>query len=110
VRVAITLSFLAYWTATPSVRAWRAASAPWRRAPGPSLKGVVTAEGILTNASASEPLEKWDAFLHAVVRPDLVVLIGSGGLATILPRTFFAGEGDWQAFVQMVEMNVVPPR
>jgi len=63
-----------------------------------------------SNASASGLVDKWDGFLRALVRDDMVVLIGSDGLATILPRTFFATEEHWQQFRQLVRFNVVAPR
>ncbi|HNS52249.1 MAG TPA: YcxB family protein [Anaerolineae bacterium] len=111
VRLAITIAVLAYWALTPYVRAWREARRPWRQLGSvPSLRGVVSGEGILSNASAASETEKWDSFLRARVRDDLVVLLGSNSMATILPREFFASEDDWQGFRLLVDFNVVRPK
>ncbi len=108
-RTLFTLAALAVWAALPFFRAWRAAEQPWRRsAPRPSLRGVVTPEGIRSNADAGVE-EKWGAFLRARIREDIIVLISSSGLATILPREFFATEDDWRNVRQYVEFNVVSP-
>jgi hypothetical protein len=110
-RSAVSVLLLGAWVSTPYVRAWRAAAEPWRGTDRhPSLKGVITNEGIISNASASGAVDKWDRCLRAFVRDDMVVLVGSDGLATLLPRTFFATEDDWQQFRQLVQFNVIPPR
>lgn len=102
---------LAVWALQPYIRAWRAAAQPWRGPGGaPSLKGIVTSEGIVSDASATGAVEKWDSFLRAHVRDDMVVLLGTDGLATILPREFFSSEDDWQVLRQMVEFNVLRPK
>jgi hypothetical protein len=111
VRHGVTVVLLGAWVSTPYVRAWRAAAEPWRGADRhPSLKGVITNEGILSNASASGSVDRWDRFLRAFVRDEMVVLVGSDGLAILLPRTFFATEDDWQQFRQLVQFNVIPPK
>jgi hypothetical protein len=98
-RHAVTIVLLGYWALQPYVRAWLAATRPWR-APTviPSLRGVISSERIVSNASPAGAVEKRDTFLQARVRDDLVVLLGVDGLATILPRQFFATEDDWQGF------------
>jgi len=111
VRMAFSATLLALWAALPYWRAWRATIAPWRAAGGHlSLKGTITNEGIRSNASEGGNVDKWESFLAARIREDMVVLIGSDGLATILPRTFFASDFDWQAFRHMVEFKVVAPK
>ncbi len=111
IRTALSVTVLVLWAATPYWRAWRAAVAPWRAAKSPlSLRGTITNEGIRSNASAGGDVDRWESFLAARTREDMVVLIGSDGLATILPRTFFAGEFDWQAFRHMVEFKIVTPK
>jgi len=111
VRLAVGIAFLGYWVLQLYVRAWREAARPWRgSAAQPSLKGVISGEGILSNASVTGVPETWDTFLRARVRDDLVVLLGADGLATVLPREFFATEDDWQGFRVMVDFNVVRPK
>jgi hypothetical protein len=109
-RAAASLGIFVYWALPPYIRAWQAARRPFRGpAAGPSLRGVISGEGISSNASSPPEIDKWDSFLRAHVREDLVVLLGSDGLATILPRSFFATEDDWNAFREFVEFNVVVP-
>lgn len=109
-RVALSLLVLAAWAALPFWNAWRAATQPWRnRRGGPSLNGVVTSEGIKSSATGAGTVDKWDTFLRAYLRDDTVVLVGSDGLATVLPREFFVTEDDWRGFRQLVEFNVVSP-
>lgn len=111
IRTAISVTVLVLWAVAPYWRAWRAAIAPWRAAKGPlSLKGTITNEGVSSNAAGGGGVDKWESFLAARVREDMVVLIGSDGLATVLPRTFFASEFDWNAFRHMVEFKVVAPK
>jgi hypothetical protein len=109
-RVVWGVLLLAVWALLPFWQVWRISSQPWRGGrSGPSLKGIIKDEGIVFNANTSDTLEKWSAFLRAHVRDDTVVLIGSDGVATVLPRTFFATEDDWRMFRQLVEFNVVSP-
>lgn len=111
IRTGITALFLLYWAVSPFVASWWAASRQWRKAGGQlSLRGVATDEGVISNALASEALDRWENFLRAHMRADMVVLVGADGLATILPRTFFADEGAWSSFCQMVDFKVAPPR
>ncbi len=111
IRTIFSVALLVLWAAVPYWRAWRAAVAPWRAAKGPlSLMGTITNEGVRSNASGSGSVDKWDSFLAARMREDMVVLIGSDGLATVLPRTFFASEFDWNAFRHLVEFKVVTPK
>lgn len=110
VRTGITALLLFYWALSPTIRSWRFAVNQWRRSGGhTSLKGVVTDEGIRSNALAPDAVDKWDYFVRAHIRPDMVVLQGVDGLATIFPRNFFADESDWTSFQQMVRFNVVVP-
>lgn len=105
------IPFAGSYTKEQWSRGLRAAAEPWRGADRhPSLKGVITNEGILSNASASGSVDRWDRFLRAFVRDDMVVLVGSDGLAILLPRTFFATEDDWQQFRQLVRFNAIPPK
>jgi len=111
VRMLISAGVLGVWAALPYVRAWQAMAQPWRGGRStPNLRGVVTEQGITSNATRTGAEEKWSTFLQAYLHDDIAVLIGSDGLATILPREFFAGEDDWRAFRQVVEFNVTPPR
>lgn len=111
IRTGITALFLLYWAVSPFVASWWAAFRQWRKAGGHlSLRGAATDAGIISNALASEAVDKWENFLRAHVRADLVVLVGADGLATILPHTFFADEGAWTSFCQMVDFKVAPPR
>ena len=109
-RAGISAVVLLSWAGLPYVRAWLAIREPWRSGrPRPSLQGTVTNEGIASDATAPGVVETWDSFNIAHVRDDLIVLGGSDGLATILPRDFFASENDWQAFRQLVQFRVVKP-
>lgn len=111
IRTVLSATLLGLWGAVPYWRAWRASIAPWRTTGSRlSLKGTITEEGISSNASGSDGVDKWESFLGAYIRDDMVVLLGSDGLATILPRTFFASDFEWQAFRHMVEFKVVPPK
>lgn len=102
--------FLLFWAVSPFIQNWRLATNQWRRSGGRiSLKGTITSEGIVSNALGPDVLEKWDSFMRAHARPEIVVLLGADGLATILPRAFFATEADWTSFQQMVSFNVVTP-
>jgi hypothetical protein len=75
-----------------------------------SLTGSISGEGIVSDAPPAGAVEKWESFLRAYEREDMVVLVSANGLATILPRDFFATEDDWPAFLQFVEFNVVTPK
>ena len=110
-RATISIVILTYWISFPYLRAWRAGTRSWRAAAGRlSLKGFANSEGIVCNASATRAVEEWDTFVRAHVREDMVVLVGVNGLATVLPRDFFATEDDWQDFRQLVVFNVVEPK
>lgn len=110
-RSGVSAAILAFWVCMPYLRASREETRSWRASAGHlSLAGVVTSEGILSNASAGGDIEKWDAFVRVHMRDDMVVLVGEDGLATILPRDFFATEDDWQTFRQLVTLNVVEPK
>lgn len=111
IRTGFTALLLLYWAISPFIGAWLAASRQWRKARGKlSLQGAVTDQGIVSNAPAPEAVDKWESFLKAYVRDDLVVLVGADGMATILPRAFFADDNAWAGFCQMVDFKVVRPK
>lgn len=106
----LTGAILVYWVGQPYFRAWRMANRPWQiKNNKPTLQGVVTDKGVTFNANGAWSHEDWSAYLRAFVREETVVLISNNGLLTILPRDFFANEGDWISFKQFVEFNVVAP-
>ena len=114
-RVARTLFMLVViglWVGAPYFNAWNTARRSWRASGGAfGLSGTVGDEGIVLNRSDGGGTidQAWDAFVRAHVKDDLVVLVGVDRTATILPRSFFSDEGDWQSFRQLVEFNVVTP-
>jgi hypothetical protein len=110
VRTGIAALLLFYWALSPTIQSWRVATQQWRKSGSQmSLRGVITDEGIRSNALAPDAMDKWDYFVRAHIRPDMAVLLGVDGLATILPRNFFANESDWMSFRQMVGFKVVVP-
>jgi len=109
-RPVVSMLLLGAWVSPPYVRAWRTAAQAWRGTGQLGLSGVVTDQGIVSNASSSGQVDRWDRVLRAIVRDDIVVLVEANGMATILPRTFFPSEDHWQRFRQLVQLSVVPPR
>lgn len=108
-RTGITALVLGYWSLSPFLRARIVAARQWKAAGGhASLQGEASNQGIRT--SASQELDRWESYLKAVVREDMIVLLGDDGLATVLPRRFFADERDWREFSQLVQFKVQPPQ
>lgn len=108
-RTALTGAFLLVWAVWPYLRLRWIAMREWKALAGQGgLRGTATNEGVVTNAAPK--LEPWASFLKAIRRDDMIVLIGSDGLATILPRRFVATERAWQDLALWVEFNVTPPR
>jgi hypothetical protein len=104
----LTGALLGYWAVWPFVRARVVADRQWKRAEGKlSLAGAIDNEGIRSNASAQ--VDKWDSFLRLIRRDDMAVLIGSDGLATVLPRRFFDERG-WRDFQALAQYKVVEPK
>ncbi len=108
-RTALTGVFLLAWAVWPYLKLRWIAMREWKALAGQGgLQGFATNEGLVTNAATK--LEPWASFLKAIRRDDMIVLIGSDGLATILPRRFVATESAWQDLAQWVEFNVTPLR
>lgn len=107
-RTSFMLLVIGAWVAAPYFNAWNTA----RRAFGGEygIGGRVGNEGIVLNRAGGDVDQPWSAFVRAYLQEDLVVLVGADRTATILPRSFFSDENDWNSFRQMVQFNVVTPR
>jgi hypothetical protein len=104
----ITGALLGYWAVAPFVRIRMVADRQWKRADGKlSLAGTIDNEGIKSNASPQP--DRWDSFLRMIRRQDMVVLIGSDGLATVLPQRFFDERG-WRDLQALAQYKVVEPK
>jgi hypothetical protein len=70
------------------------------------IVGEVKETGIRVETEHSRSEIPWDAFLKRKMGKDIVLLYQSIQVVNIFPREFFAGEADWQAFVDLVRQRV----
>lgn len=70
------------------------------------IVGEVKETGIRVETEHSRSDIPWDAFLKRKIGKDIVLLYQSIQGVNIFPREFFAGEADWQAFVELVRQRV----
>lgn len=109
-RTLLLLVVIGLWIVAPYFNAWQTARRSWRDSEGVlRLGGTVSKEGIVLERDGKRVEQAWEAFVRAYLQEDLVVLVSVDRTTTILPRDFFADEGDWQGVRQMVEFNVVSP-
>lgn len=109
-RTIFMLVVIGIWVAAPHFNAWWMANRSWRASGGAfAMEGTAGNEGLVLNRGERSVDQPWDSFVRSHLHEDLVVLVGTDRTATILPRSFFMDENDWNSFRQMVEFNVVTP-
>src|SRR6478672_10502396 len=70
------------------------------------ISGSASEAGLRVETEHSRSELPWDVFLRRTIGADLVLLYQSAQGANAFPREFFASEGDWRAFVELVRENV----
>lgn len=70
------------------------------------ISGVASEAGMRVETAHSRSELPWDVFLRRTIGEDIILLYQSAQGANAFPREFFASEGDWQAFVELVRQHV----
>lgn len=106
-RLLLGYGVLAYFALRPFVAPWRAAAQLWRRMErNPNVNGRVNNTGITYVGEFAHREILWDQFMRVRKSDDLVVLMTVDRTLAMLHRSFFATEGDWQRFRQLVDYHV----
>ena len=71
-----------------------------------AISGVVTDEALELRSEQSEAKTKWGAFVQYKMSDHVVLLYQNKAAASIVPRSFFASDEDWQQFQQFIQATV----
>lgn len=106
-RLLIGYALLAYLALQPFLAPRRTAAQLWRRLEqNPSCSGRITGSGITFAGEYVTRDIPWDSFMRVRKSGDLVVLLTADRTLTIMSRSFFANDADWQRFQQLVDYRV----
>jgi hypothetical protein len=87
-----------------AARLWRSASVRQR------LVGRITGHGVVYGSSTEGKEYPWESFASLRKSRDVAVLVTADGTMAILPRSFFASDGDWARFQKLADIKVVEAR
>jgi hypothetical protein len=87
----------------PWLQARQAAQAPLLKG---LVSGVVTDEELVLNTEQSESSVRWDAFTMHRMSDHIVLLHQSKAAATMVARSLFASDEDWDRFREQVKTAV----
>jgi hypothetical protein len=90
-----------WWT--PRRQARQAKKDPWFQG---TISGVATDEALELRGEQSEGKTKWEAFVQYKMSGEVVVLCQNNAAVSIVPRSLFANDEDWQQFRQFVQATV----
>jgi hypothetical protein len=84
------------------------AGATWRsyKALQAPVSGVVTPEGMQYNGADFKSELAWPVFIKYKRTDDMVLLYQGSNAFNIVPKSLFANDDQWAAFVQIVEQRV----
>ena len=71
-----------------------------------TFRGVATDEILALHNEAAESAVRWDAYVQYKMSDDVVLLYQNNAAFSMVPRSFFASEEDWQRFRQHVQATV----
>jgi hypothetical protein len=67
-----------------------------------TFSGVVTDEALELRSDLSESKTRWGTFVQYKMSDHVVLLYQNQAAASIVPKSFFANDEDWQQFRQFV--------
>lgn len=100
--VLIVLAGFTWWL--PMIQARRIQKAPLFKG---TISGIATDEALELHSEVSQGRTKWDAFVQYRMSDEVILLYQNEAAAQIMPRSFFASDGDWQSFRQLVQAKVL---
>jgi hypothetical protein len=71
-----------------------------------TMTGAVTDEALELRSEQAEGKTKWGAFVQYKMSDEIVLLYQNKAAATMVPRSLFAGDEDWQKFQQLIQATV----
>jgi hypothetical protein len=106
-RLLIGYALLAYFALQPFLAPRRMAAQLWKRLEqNPTCTGRITGTGISFAGEYVVREIAWDRIMRVRKSGDLVVLLTADRTLTIMSRSFFANDADWQRFQQLVDYRV----
>ena len=70
------------------------------------IHGLITEERITIDTDNGSSWRNWSGFVRAKVEDDLVLLFLDKVICYPFPKTLFASDFDWTAFVELVKVKV----
>ena len=111
VRLGLALLLLVVFLGYPYVLAYYQTARLWRNpAMQKTISGRVHDQGITYTNTTPFRSVPWEKFARLRVDPSLVALLTSDGVLTVLPRSFFKSEHDWQKFRTLVQNKYPQPK
>lgn len=109
IRMVLSLFILLYFLLQPYLSSYSTASGLWKDSGMQKpLQGAISSRGVTFYSSTVLRREsEWNKFARKRVTEKLIVLLADDGVLTILPRSFFSTDQDWQIAQQWVQSNVV---
>ena len=102
---------LFYAVLYPYLMPFLAAKRVWKRLGfGDELTGTASEDGLAIAGADYAVDYKWQLYERARISDSVVLLYAQKNLWTMFPRSLFADDDDWQAFVGLVKANVPPDR
>jgi hypothetical protein len=100
-RHVITIGIILYLLLLPYLSAYRTASRLWNI---PSVQeafhGFVSSQGVIHGFSSDGQIINWDQFAKVRMTDKFIALLTSDGILSLLPRSFFKSEAEWNTVRQ----------
>jgi hypothetical protein len=71
------------------------------------FSGTITSNRIHFDAAYSESSQSWEVYIHYKQSPTMILLYQSPNLMNIFPKKFFKSDQDWEAFIKLVQENIL---
>lgn len=100
-RHVITVGIILYILSLPYLSAYRTAARLWNL---PSVQGTfhgyVSSQGVIHGSSSDGQVINWDRFAKVRMNDKFIALLTADGILSLLPRSFFRSEAEWNVVRQ----------
>jgi hypothetical protein len=107
-RHAISIGILLYFILQPYISAYQTASRLWKGTDIQTpIRGFVSSQGITYIFANGRKEIPWDQFAKIRKTGKFIALLTPEGIFSLLPRSFFKSENDWNTVLQWASSKVV---
>lgn len=72
-----------------------------------TISGLITDDAVTYNTALSDSTCRWAMFQKYKIAPDMILLYQNTNAFNMFPRHLFKNDGDWNAFIQLVQQKIV---